>query len=46
MNLKSVLLAVAFTAFITSSVIPVIQIWLPFSIFAGAVLAIAQEVRV
>jgi len=44
MNLKSVLLAVAFTAFITSSAIPVVQIWLPFSILAGVVLAIAQGV--
>lgn len=44
MNLKSVLFAVAFTAFITSSAIPVIQIWLPFSILTGAMLMIAQKV--
>lgn len=44
MNLKSVLFAVAFTAFITSSAIPVVQIWLPFSILAGAVLLVVQKV--
>ena len=44
MNLKSVVLAVAFTAFITSSAIPVIQIWLPFSILAGAMLLVVQKV--
>ncbi len=44
MNLKSVLFAVAFTAFITSTAIPVVQIWLPFSILAGAMLLVAQKV--
>ena len=44
MNYKAIALAGAFTAFITSSAIPVIQIWLPFSILAGAVLLVVQKV--
>lgn len=44
MNYKAIALAGAFTAFISSAAIPVIQIWLTMTIITMAVLFAVQKV--
>lgn len=44
MNYKAIALAGAFTAFITSTMLPVVQIWVPFTIIAMLAVYAAQKV--
>ena len=44
MNYKAILLAGAFTAFISSHTLPVVQIWVPVTLIVMALLFVAQKV--
>ncbi|MBR2551433.1 MAG: hypothetical protein IKF05_00370 [Erysipelotrichaceae bacterium] len=44
MNYKAILLAGAFTAFISSQTLPVVQIWVPVTLIVMALLFVAQKV--
>lgn len=44
MNYKAIALAGAFTAFISSAMLPVVQIWLPATLIVMGALFVAQKV--
>ena len=46
MNYKAIALAGAFTAFISSAMLPAVQIWVPFTIIAMLAVYAAQKVTV
>lgn len=45
MNYKAIALAGAFTAFISSQTLPVVQIWVPVTIIAMIAVFAAQKVK-
>ena len=44
MNYKAIALAGAFTAFISSQMLPVVQIWVPATLIVMGALFVAQKV--